>query len=256
MNENQKSQTNKNRSKQSKSESSQQKKQNDNGSGFSFNADFLQDQIDVVKGLAGKTSEVVQKAASILEEEISAGIVAAKKAEEKFLSVSELRSEDSNEVIQRFRKDAHEVIDIVLDLVNAAAKSMGKITDQIISIGGQPGEKQSKSSASAAVPTFTLPKVLKPGESIEVPMMLQNTSDKSTKQFELFSTDLVNGEGDRILARNITFTPSSLEIKPQKTEKVTVKLKLPKTTKPGTYTGLIRAKKLDQLQAVVTVNVE
>jgi len=225
-------------------------------SGLSFSADILKDQIDMVKGLAGTTSEVVQKAASILEEEIAAGIVAAKKVEEQFINVGELRSGNSDDVIQRFRRDAHEVIDIIIDLVNVAARSLDGFTQQIISINGNPNQSKSNPSSGSTVPILNLPNSITAGGSTTVPMTLQNNSDKTTEKFELYSTDLINGDGARILAKYISFKPASLAIGPQKTETVVVDVTVPKTTQPGVYSSLIQANKLDQLQAVLTVRVD
>ena len=77
--------------------------------------DEMMDQLDKLKDSAGTPSNVVQRAASILEEEIAAGIVAAKQVEKRFIKVSELRSGKPDEVTQRFRRDSHEPIDILLD---------------------------------------------------------------------------------------------------------------------------------------------
>ena len=238
-----------------KSKTASSQKGSKEKSGLSFNADILKDQIDMVKGLAGTTSEVVQKAASILEEEIAAGIVAAKKVEEQFINVKEMRSEISGDVIPRFRKDAHDIIDILIDLVNAAAKSLDGFTQQIVSINGGTGNPKPNPSGGT-IPTLNLPKSVKAGASANVPMTLQNDSNKTTEKFEFFITDLVNGEGGRISARQISFKPASLTIEPQKTEKVVVSISVPKTTKPGVYSGLIQATRLDQLQAVLAIKVE
>src|SRR6516165_8801662 len=57
-------------------------------------------QSEILKRFAESTSRVVQQAAYILEEEIAAGIVAAKQIEARLVDVDELRSEESNEVVR------------------------------------------------------------------------------------------------------------------------------------------------------------
>ncbi len=57
---------------------------------------------------------------SVLEEELAAGINTTQKHEKKVVDVDKLRAGDPQEVIQRFRRDAHDVVDILLDLVNVA----------------------------------------------------------------------------------------------------------------------------------------
>src|SRR5205823_2923222 len=81
--------------------------------------------VSVVKGLARSVSRIVSQAAAILEDELAAGIGAAKQIEERFLDVAEMRSTSPDEVMARFRKDAHEVVDIALDLLNVPTRSLG-----------------------------------------------------------------------------------------------------------------------------------
>src|SRR5215467_367479 len=70
------------------------------------------------KGLLSSASNVVFRAAEILEEEIARGIVAAKQIEEKLTDVPRLRSGQATknpqmeDLFVRFRKDAHDIIDL------------------------------------------------------------------------------------------------------------------------------------------------
>ena len=72
------------------------------------------DQLDKFKDSAETTSNVVQMAASILQEEVAADITAAKLVEERFIKVSESHSGKPPGVIQRFRRNRHELVDILL----------------------------------------------------------------------------------------------------------------------------------------------
>jgi hypothetical protein len=241
----------------SNNQKTSQKKPNAD-SDFSFDTSIITDQLKFVRNLAGTTSEVVQKAASILEEEIAAGIVAAKKVEEQFINVKAVREANPGDIIPRFRKDAHEIVDLLVDLVNVAVQSLDKLSQQLITVGGAEASSSPKSKANTAgaMPKVHPNKPVKAGTTVEIPMTLQNESDSPTEMFEFFSTDLVSGNGNRIAAGNITFSPATLTIAPHETAKVLITVKLPKNCKPGDYSGLIQANKLNQLHAVLALTVE
>jgi len=215
----------------------------------------LTDASFVLKGVTGTASRVVQQAASILEEEIAAGIVAAKKAELQFINVNEVRSGEPEEVLNRFRRDSHEVVDILLDVFSAATKRAGSLTQRMISIQGTKPQEEVKSAASEQLPKLMVPQPIKAGESAEVPMTLENNGDEATEEFSFNSTDLVNASGDRILAAKITFSPSSLTIAPKKSTKVAVTIKVPQKTPHGVYSGLVQASKLSRLRAILVAEV-
>jgi len=73
------------------------------------------DQLDKLQAFTETTSNLVQRAALILEEEIAAGIVAEEQVEKCFIEVSQLHSGKPDEVIQGFRRDSHEPFHILLD---------------------------------------------------------------------------------------------------------------------------------------------
>lgn len=216
----------------------------------------MSDQSDVVKKFAKTTSHVVLKAASILEEEIAAGIVAAKQVEKRFLSLNGLHSGEPDGVIQRFRKDAHEIVDIFLDLLSVATKYIGGLAQDGITIRGVEPQKKSGDIAAGQLPTLKATQSIKAGKSAEVAIVLENDSDNSTEEFNFYSTDLVNTSGDRISADRITFAPPLLTIGPHKTERAAIILSIPKGTPSGIYSGLIQATKRDQLRAVLVVQVD
>lgn len=214
------------------------------------------DQVGVLKEFTQTTSNIVQKAASILEEEIAAGIVAAKQVEESIIDVKELRSESSDQVMQRFRKDAHELVDIFMDVANATTKYLGKLTQSVITIPRISSQKKEEFSASSEIPNLTFPDSIKPGKFSEVPLTLENKNEKSTDEFSFYGTDLVNPNGKILRARNLTFNPTKIKINPKSKKNVNIRVDVPKTTPLGVYSGLILASNLSNLRAVLVVNVE
>lgn len=211
---------------------------------------------EVYKEFAKTTTNVVQQAASILEEEIAAGIIAAKKVEEHLIDVEGLRSEEPDKVMQRFRHDAHEVVDILVDLVNIGIKSIHGLSQNIITIRSGTNQEISEKMGVGHLPTITVPHSIKAGESVEIPLSLENNGDIPTDEFTLYSTELVFDDDKRISASQIIFTPPSLIIDSNQTGKVIVTVSIPEETETGTYSGLILATNMNQLRSVIIVQVD
>jgi hypothetical protein len=203
----------------------------------------------IFKTFADTTSQVVKQAASILEEEIAAGIVAARQIENKFIDSEKLRAGKPDEVLQRFRRDAHEVVDIVLDIVGAAAINATRMAQRAISIreGGR------GASETASTPVLTVPQSVKPGETGEVSIVIENDGETPAEPFELRPTDLVNASGDRIPAHAVHFDPKVISVAPHQSQRAVVRVTPPADAPPGTYSGLIQSSRRDQLRAVLTV---
>ena len=215
----------------------------------------LSGQLDLLADVAGKTTHIVQQAVSVLEEELSAGIGGAKNLEQKYVDVTKLRSADSQEVIQRFRKDAHDVVDILIDLVNVTTNALNGLSQRAINIGVSqtPAKESSQGSRQGAIPSLAVGTPVKPGQAVEIPMTLENDSDKPTDAFFFLSSDLVNMEGERISSKQVSFTPEKLVIEPKKSATVTITVQVPESTSPGTYSGLLQATRLEQVRAVLSI---
>jgi hypothetical protein len=207
--------------------------------------------------LAGRTSRIVQQAASILEEELAAGIVAAREVEARFVDVPKVRGADAKEVMQRFRRDAHDVVDILIDMVTVATNAVGGIAQRAVTVRtGTKGADGSPAPAAFGTPSLDVPHKVRAGESIEVPLAVENAGDAPTEAIEFHSSDLVSATGARITAGRVSFAPPALVIAPGQSEVVKVTLSVPADTPPGIYAGLLQASKLHQLRAVVTVQIE
>lgn len=103
-------------------------------------------KISKTEKLAKSAPRIIQEAASILEEEVAAGIVAAKKIEKRYINVVKIRIEKPNQVLKRFRKDAHEVVDILVDMINVGTNYLNAIAEQKSkSTTKKPGKSAKKS---------------------------------------------------------------------------------------------------------------
>ena len=214
------------------------------------------DPKEIFGEFARTTSRVVQEAASILEEEIAAGAIAAKKMEQYFLNVDEIRSEDPGNLMQRFRKDTHEVVDIVIYLLSAATKYAKRITDRAVTINVGDEKDKTRGRFKAQPPTLMVQEPIKAGESAVVTMALRNESNEPFAKLGFYCTDLVSLTNMRIPAKQVEFVPQSITIAPGKSETVAIRVNVPKKTSTGTYSGLIQASKIDQLRAVLVAHVK
>ncbi len=212
-------------------------------------------------GVAGATSRIVQQAASILEEEISAGIDAARRVEERFIDVQKIRAKSPEEIMQRFRRDSHEVVDILVDLVSLATNSVGGLAQRAIKINITSGGMSPRSptmptsSTSMGIPMLQAPLPIKSGEAVDIPMTLENDSEDTTETFHFMVSELISSSGDRIEGQQVSFSPSTLVIGPRQSATVTVTVSVPEGTEAGVYSGLLQAQRLEKLRAVIAVQI-
>jgi|GEM_PF-479033 len=206
--------------------------------------------------LTSEAVRIVEQAASILEEEISAGVVAAKKVEQRYVNVNALRSGDSDQLMQRFREDAHDVLDIVLDMVNLSINALGGLSERALNIRSTSVDKTSKSAKNdEGIAELMLPAVLKPGETGKVGMLVENESDQPTGKFVFTAAGLLNSQGDLLDPRQIKFDPPTSDIAANDLEKINILVTIPKGTPAGQYSGLLHAAVLD-MRAILTVQVD
>tara|TARA_R110001632_G_scaffold48496_1_gene122161 strand:+ start:786 stop:1484 length:699 start_codon:yes stop_codon:yes gene_type:complete len=202
--------------------------------------------------VVGEANRIVRMATDILEEEIAAGIVAAKALEKKVIDVEKVRDKDNDHIIKRFRNDAHEVIDMLMDVVSVAATQLETVSNRVVNIIPTSNKPNSQSTQ---VPIIQSDKPSAPGSTQEIKMQLQNDSDEKVMNVELADADLFAPSGERILARNVSVKPKVLSLKPGEKKHVTIQVKVPKNTKVGKYSGLLQDKNIENLQAMLAVEV-
>lgn len=196
-------------------------------------------------------SQVVQDAASILEEEIAAGIAAAQKMEQRFINVRELRTKDPDALMNRLRRDVHDIVDIILDLVSVAVNTAATLSVNGLSIRG----RLPKAALPAAPATLALPNPLAPGEHGEIQLSLDNDGEEPTQPLGFCCSDLVSPTGGRISASHVKFNPGHLVIQPRTSERISLAIHVPKEAAPGTYTGVFEATGMNGVRAVLMLEV-
>jgi hypothetical protein len=212
------------------------------------------DFLGAYKSFSETSSKVAQQAASILEAEIAAGIKIANQTEQKFPQIEKFRSEKPDEVMQRFRRDAHEVVDIFIDVVGSTLKSVPSLADSTLSRVGNVTVKPVKPEPKQN-PVITAEPV-KAGQTAEIEMSFENNKDTETDELKLFSTDLLSNDGERLPSGLVTFTPQTFKIPPHQIKQATVTVAIPAETTAGTYSGLVLASNLPELKTELVIKVE
>src|ERR1043165_2067413 len=96
----------------------------------------------------------IGQAASVLQQELNAGIKAAESLEKRFIDVQSIRNKTPADVIQRTREDLHAALDIVMDLVSMSVRTLEGVTQRAIQLsqgsGSQPANVESALSHLAA----------------------------------------------------------------------------------------------------------
>lgn len=202
--------------------------------------------------LAASATRLVGQAVSVLERELSAGISAARSLQGRYTDTDALRNRDPDDVMQRFRKDAHEVVDLLMDLVQVAASSASGLAQRAIRVRASSDADQPAGGGIPAIESLGA----YPGDTIAVRMALENAGAETVEAVNFLASDLVTASGLRIAASDIAFTPAEVTIGPRSKAQVEIRVKVPSDAEPGVYSGMLVASKLEQVRAVLSVTVE
>lgn len=216
------------------------------------------DLFDVLNpnNMLNNAQRVLSSAVNVLEEEIAAGILAAKKIEKKVINVDDIRNDPEN-LLNRIRKDTHEVVDLFLDGFIALSSQLKILSDNV---AGQTGaakntdtttEKKQKNSIIILQPD----EAAKPGGTAVVYMTLSDDEITKPVKIKLQKNDLTGPFNEKIPLKNITIQPSSVVIMPGKTSEVAIHVKIPAACKPGHYTALFTDTNNTSVKAIINIEV-
>lgn len=190
--------------------------------------------------VVNKAQRIVSSAVNVLEEEIAAGILAAKRIEKKLIDVDEIRS-NPDDLINRIRRDSHEALDLYID---AFASISGKLNTIIESLKSDPVEQQAasgtrsqKKKPDAIVLEPDGP--LSPGESCTLSLILYEDNVGASGKVSLRKSDLVGPNNQLIPQRAITIVPRTLMLKGNAEKEINITVKLPRKILPGIYNALL-----------------
>lgn len=200
----------------------------------------------------GDAQRILKTAVDVLEEEIAAGIVAAKKLEKKVINVDEVRSTNPEELMSRIRRDTHDVVDILLDAITAITNHFTNLSQMMSKVKENTAVKENGNT----IQVVKNEESAKPGSTVEIPILLTNNSKDQPMSVELNKADLTGPDEQKIRKRQITVVPRSFMLEPEDKKEVIIKIKVPLTCKPGTYSGLFLDNKNLNVRTVVTIDVE
>ena len=215
-----------------------------------------------ISAAASSAARLVERAGTILEEELSVGITALDGLENRFVDVDRMRDPETHELLNRFRTDAHQIIDLVLDIVGTSFEAVERVADGGISLGvpfgssdGSPKEGPVNGGTSGSVSVLDASETVEAGDTARLSMSVNNSADDPTEPFTLMASDLVSNEGGRIPADSVAFEPPSVTIPANSSERVEIVVAVPADVTPGTYAGLVQATQLGPARAVLTLTV-
>ena len=157
--------------------------------------------------------------------------------------------------MHRFRGDAHEVVDLLMDLVQVAVRSVDGLAQRAVRVSDANGGAQAAGAASA-IPTLEGLQPAEPGETVTLEMALENAGESPVEAVSFIASDLVTSSGLRIASNDVSFTPSRIDIEPQSKARVRIAVNVPSDAQPGMYSGMLVASKLEQVRAVLCVRVQ
>jgi len=199
----------------------------------------LQDQVANVGPaiITQHASAIVSQAASILDEEMARGVLAARQASPSYRAPTA----DPGNLLLR------QVHDFV-DKIAAAWPSLG-------SVPGQP-LKGSQPPASDVDPLAELrpPETVKAGQRATISMTVCNRESRSVHLVPA-ATDLLGSRGGRIACSLLEFTPMQFRLEPQERKDLEIALMVPAETAPGCYSGVFVLRGVDYLRRLITMEV-
>jgi hypothetical protein len=203
--------------------------------------------------IMNNAQRILNTAVDVLEEEIAAGILAARKLEKKIINVDEIRG-NPEELMSRIRRDTHEAVDLFLDAITVITNHIGHLSETL-NKKEPAAEKKPPLATAPLVPVVKNDGFAKAGDTVEIAVSFTNDSRDAAIAIAITKTDLIDPGGNKILSRYISLLPASLVVKPLESKETIVRVKIPKTSKPGSYSGLFRDNKNPDLRTIVIIDV-
>lgn len=200
---------------------------------------------------------VLSSAVNVLEEEIAAGILAAKKIEKKVIDVEEIR-DNPEDLMNRIRRDTHEAVDLFMDAFTALSKQLGFLSDKItkeIDPQKKEGPVAHEKMRENKVTLIENDEPIKAGQTTVLHMSLTNDHATEPVKIQLQKSDLTGPVNQKINSRCIQLKPSSFVLKPGEEKEIAIQIKIPIHCKTGHYSTLIKDAGNPYIQSVLSIKV-
>jgi hypothetical protein len=191
----------------------------------------------VPRATGQQPAAIVSEAASILDEEMAKGVLAARGA-------SQGSRDRAFEPGRTLLRQVHDLVDNVAGiwptLQGASALS--------------PVASQAEASRGDPLPELKPAFVVRPGQRARIATALRNKEDHAVRLVPA-STDLVSGSGGRIPARLLEFVPAEIRLEAGEQAEIEIATTVPADTLAGCYFGLLVVGGVDDLRALITIDV-
>jgi hypothetical protein len=210
---------------------------------------MLQEPSAEIEPLMPDPASLVQSAASILDEEMELGAIAAKSLPQSSVNPT-LPGLSEALPTNGLLKDVHQFVDKFAEAIAQMPQPMGYDLPSPFVDG-----ISSSQDECASVPILRSRQSIRAGEVGSLTFKLHNDSETAAS-FILHCTDLLSESGGRIASQAVEFTPQNVQLKQDASIEVMLKLRVPPGSIPGIYSGLLIASELAYLQAVIRLTVE
>lgn len=188
------------------------------------------------ESMINNANKVLNAAVNVLEEEIAAGILAAKKIESKVIDVEGIR-EDPQDLMNRIRRDVHEAVDLLMDSFTAISRQLGVLNQNFTKTANSESEtKPTKKTSEIPIVRNLKPGI--PGETIVLKLSFTSQETENATIINFQKADLNGPLAMKILQRNISLKPSTLKLNPGDEKEIEIQIKIPQKIVPGHYSGL------------------
>ncbi|WP_418603098.1 hypothetical protein [Hwangdonia sp.] len=206
-----------------------------------------------------KAQSIVNSAVNVLEEEIAAGILAAKKIEKKLIDVDEIRS-DPDALMNRIRRDSHEVLDLVIDGFAAITAQMNEVIETLKNEKENQSKKKTKPKAASKKPSPDVivlepENPMKPGESVTLNLIMYEDTAGKPKTIAFRKSDFIGSGNQKISLRSIIIQPKKTQLKPKEEKDISITINLPKNAVPGDYNAFITCINNPQIRVLIALKV-
>ncbi len=185
-----------------------------------------------------QASSLVSEAAAILDEEMARGVLAARGASP---AAQYQQPNATNPLLRQMHELAESIARVWPGSTGVAA-------------AGRPAVSQSAGNDLDPLAELRPWSTVRPGQRATIAMALCNKEDRSVRLVPIV-TDLLGSRGGRIASSTLELTPAEICLEPQEQKEVGIALTVPADTPPGCYSGVLVARGVDYLRALITIEV-
>lgn len=208
------------------------------------------------ENIVSNASNLIKSAVNILEEEIAAGIMAAKKIEKKTIHFEETNN-SPDDLMDRIRRDTHEAVDLILDSLTAITQQINSLSNSLKKEDNTKKETESsfsKKENSNSVLRLISEKPVRPGELVQFQFTISEDSLKD-KKIRFQKNDFIGPNQQIISSKVIKLAPSIVNLQNLKEVDVTISVKIPLKTTSGKYNSLITDFDNESLLIILSIEV-